>query len=187
MNHKNFSRFVAVCILVSGIISFASLVSAQNVKQVSIPKVGDTAPNFSLQDFEENEFELSKATQKHTVLMWFTNLCEGCQSKISDVEKLKSLYENREVSIVAISVLGEDRETVETIIKKNNITFQFLYDPHGKAMEIYSGKYIPGTCPMKNIFIISREGKIAFASHLPGIETNKIIEQLNIVMKGEQQ
>lgn len=187
MSHKKFFRFVVTCLLVTGTISFSSLVSAQNAEQVSIPKVGDTAPNFSLQDFEENEFELSEATQKRTVLLWFTNLCEGCQSKISDVEKLKSMYESKGVSVVAISVLGKDRETVETLIKKYNTTFQFLYDPHGSTTEIYSGKYIPGTCPMKNIFIISRSSKIAFASHLPGIEVNELIEQLNNVIKGEQQ
>ncbi len=40
---------------------------------------------------------------------------------------------------------------------------------------------------MKNIFIISLDRKIAFASYLPGIEVNKLIEQLNNVIKGEQQ
>ncbi|MEW6195583.1 MAG: peroxiredoxin family protein [Bacteroidota bacterium] len=176
---NKYHRSAAICLLAFGIISFTSVLNAQNDKPISIPKVGDKAPEFSLQDFNGNKFELSKAVQQHGLLLWFTNLCEGCQSKISDVEKIKSVYEKKGVNIAAVSVLGEDRKTVEQIIKDNKITFPFLYDPDGKVAEIYSGKYIPGTCPLKNIYIISKDGKITFASHLPGVKTNELIKQLD--------
>jgi peroxiredoxin len=130
---------------------------------------------------------LTKLTKTKSILLWFTNLCEGCQSKIPEVLELKSLYEKKGIDVVAISVLGKDRETVEDVVRKNNVAFRFLYDPAGEATGRYSGKYVEGTCPLKNIVIIKKGGKIVYASHLPGTSLNELTTQLNKITKGTQQ
>ena len=82
------------------------------------------------------------------------------------------------IEIAAVSQLGMDRETVENVIRKNKLTLKFLYDPKGKATELFSGKYFPGACPLQNIYIIQKDGKIAYASHYPGVEESEIKAQL---------
>ena len=161
--------------------------SAQTSNNRVVPKVGDLAPDFSLQDFKGNKFTLSKLTKTKSVLLWFTNLCEGCQLKIPEVLELKSLYEKKGIDVLAISVLGKDRKTVEEVIRKNNVTVRFLYDPKGEATERYSGRYVEDTCPLKNIFIIKKGGKIVYASHLSGASLNELTTQLNKITKGIQQ
>lgn len=162
------------------VLSFqAALWSQELTKSWSLPKVGNSAPDFSLQAFDGKSFILSEMKNNKAVLLWFTNLCSGCEKKLSEVEGFKNLFEKKGVEIAAVSLLGEDKKTVEDFIQKYRLSFRFLYDPDGKATERYSGKYVPDTCPLKNIYIISKEGKITYVSHLPGADESEIIEQLN--------
>ena len=175
--------FAAACLLLATIFS-QTTASAQRSNNSVVPKVGERAPNFSLQDFNGDKFTLTTLTKTKGILLWFTNLCEGCQSEIPEVLKLKSLYEKKGIDVVAVSVLGEDRETVEDVMREYNVAFRFLYDPAGEATARYSGKYVEGTCPLKNIFVIERGGKIAFASHLPGTDQQELTNQLDKVTDG---
>lgn len=170
-----------------GLLYTEATLYAQKVEKYSAPRVGDKAPEFSLKDFNGKKFVLSPSIKKGNVVLWFTNLCEGCQTEIPTVHRLKAEYEKKGVEFVAVSVLGKDRKTVETVMKDNKVTFRFLYDPAGAATTMYSGKYVEGTCPLKNIFIIEKGGKIMFASHLPGVQMNELTSQLNKITKGTQQ
>jgi len=68
-------------------------VAQENDKAV-IPKVGDKAPDFSLQYFDGKPFTLSKIAKNKPVLLWFTNLCSGCLSKLPFLEVLNKKFQN---------------------------------------------------------------------------------------------
>ena len=89
--------------------------------------------------------------------------------------------------MVAVSQLGEDRETVEDAVRKENLTFRFLYDPTGEVTEKFTGKYIHDTCPLKNIYLIDKSGKIIYSTHYPGISEEKLSGQVNKHLKGVSQ
>ena len=190
-NPLHIHKLVLYCLLASclsfGTVLIQTIASAQTNNKNVAPKVSDSAPDFSLQDFKGNKFTLSKLTKTKGVLLWFTNLCEGCQSQIPTVLRLKAEYEKKGVEVVAVSILGKDRKTVETVMKKNKDSFRFLYDPTGTASKRYSGEYVEGTCPLKNIFVIEKGGKIVFANHLPGVQMNELASILNKLTKGTQQ
>lgn len=170
--------FVAISVLAMGV-SWAD--------KSSIPDVGEKAPDFSLKDFNGRRFTLSTELKENKViLLWFTNLCKGCQVKLPELEKIKNLYEKKEIEVVAISVLGKDRATVENTIRDKKSTIRFLFDPKGNVTELFSGKYYPGTCPLKNIFLIGNDRKILYADHYPGTEESEIRNQLNKIIGGEE-
>ena len=177
-------HFFTIYLSITLVCAIQPTANAQTNSNVVGPKVGDQAPDFTLYDFKGNKFTLSKLTKKKAALLWFTNLCEGCQTKIPEVQKLKLLYQKKDVDVAAVSMLGEDRATVEEVMRKNNIAFRFLYDPKGQATERFSGKYVEGTCPLKNIYVIERGGKIIYASHLPGATEQELNQQLERVTKG---
>ncbi|OGV69840.1 MAG: hypothetical protein A3K19_28985 [Lentisphaerae bacterium RIFOXYB12_FULL_65_16] len=155
----------------------------QAAERHSAPKVGAPAPEFTLQDFDGRTFTLSELTKTKGVLLWFTNLCGGCQAEIPVLLRLRSLYATKGIDIVAVSVLAEDRETVAAVIRKNKVTFPFLYDPKGAVTELYSGQYVPATCPLKNIYLIQKGGKIVWLSHLPGSDEKEVASQLDEITK----
>jgi len=150
----------------------------EEVKYHSLPTVGDLAPDFTLEDFQGDTFAFSQLRNQKATLLWFTNLCAGCEMKLPKMETFHNLFQEKGVEVVAVSQLGKDRKTVEDAIRRNKLSFRFLYDPEGVATEYFSGKYVPGTCPLQNIYIIQKDGKIAYASHYPGAEESEIMAQL---------
>ncbi len=161
------------------ILCLTNIANAQFFQSVKVAKVGDQAPEFSLKDFQGKSFSFSKAKNDKVRIFWFTNLCSGCLSVISDMEKIKSMYEKKGVEIVAVSQLGEDKATVEQIVKERKLTLRFLYDPKGDATSKYSGRYTPGTCPLKSLYIIQKNGTIQYANHFPGVPTIELTNQLD--------
>lgn len=155
----------------------------QRTQKLSLPKVGDQAPDFTLLDFKGRRFILSEQKSRKAVLLWFTNLCEGCLSKLPAMENLKTIFEKKGADFIAVSQLAKDRKTVEDVIQSCKLTLRFLYDPDGKATERYSGSYVPGTCPLQNIFVIQKNGTITYASHFPGVEQSELHELLGKVVE----
>ena len=150
-------------------------------------EAGKQITDFSLKDFNGEEFSLSAELDRNkAILLWFTNLCGGCQVKLTEMEKIKDAYEKDGVSIIAISVLGKDRETIERVIKEKEINLRFLYDPEGNVTELFSGKYYPGTCPLKNLFIIGKKREIMYATHYPGVEESEIKTHFDKIVGGER-
>ena len=144
-----------------------------------------SATDFSLIDFNGKKFTLSdELKNSKAILLWFTNLCKGCLEKIPEMEKMKNLYKERGIEFVAISVLGKDRKTVQDVISKKEVSFRFLFDPEGEVTRLFSGKYVPGTCPLKNLFIVNKDRKILFEGRYPGIEEEEIEYVLNKVVGG---
>jgi peroxiredoxin len=142
----------------------------QRYRGKAVANVGEIAPDFELKRFDKGTFKLSDATNRGPVVVWFTNLCRGCQSQIPAFTTLRAKYAKNGVNFVAVSMLGEDRSTVERMVKEKGITYPMLYDPTGSATTKWSGAYVKGTCPLQSIFVIEKGGRITLADHLPGVE-----------------
>jgi peroxiredoxin len=171
--------FLAVSFVLLTAVALYAQSAAPGNAPPAVTKVGGKAPDFTLQDFKGGKFTLSSSMKEKTVVLWFTNLCEGCQSVIPDVKVLKSEYEKKGVEFVAVSVLGKDRKTVENVMKENGVNFRFLYDPDGSATASYAGRFVEATCPLKNIYVIGKGGTIAFMSHLPGVDGRELVSQID--------
>lgn len=181
------TQVALACLIVLSIAATQPKAFSQILSKRSIAKVGDQAPDFTLSDFNGKNFSLSGTLKSKSVLLWFTNLCQGCQSQLDEVQSLRSQYEKKGIEVIAVSVLGEDRTTVEEVMLENNMAFRFLYDPKGEITKRYSGTYIEGTCPLKNIFVITKDRTITFASHLPGVSRQELTDQVDRITKGTKE
>jgi peroxiredoxin len=81
--------------------------------------------------------------------------------------------------VIAVSLLGEDRGTVEKAIQKTKPSLRFLFDPKREVTEKYTGKYEGGSCPARNLFVIGRDGRISYLCHYPGPEDTELLSQLD--------
>ena len=143
---------------------------ADRYRGTGLASVGSIAPDFELPRFDKGKIKLSTLNAAHPVVVWFTNMCAGCQSQIANFKRLRAKYRAKGVEFFAVSMLGDDRATAEAIMKKHSVDYPVLYDPTGSATMKWAGKYVKGTCPMQNIFVIQKGGKIVLADHLPGVE-----------------
>ncbi|MFA5833932.1 MAG: redoxin domain-containing protein [Bacteroidota bacterium] len=181
-------KFTLFFLLISVLkFTFSQNIIAPEHDKTVIPNVGVKAPDFSGHYFDGKPFTLSKIAKNKPVLLWFTNLCSGCQSKLQFIEELNKKYQKKEMEVLAVSQLGSDQKTVEDIIRQNNLSVRFVYDPSGVATTLYTGGYNPGICPVKNIYLIDKSGKISFATHYPGVSEKELTKQINKLTKGNQQ
>lgn len=148
--------------------------------EVGAPSSPRTAPDFTLPSLAQislEDFLASKA-----VVLWFTNLCGGCQAGMARLDELRATFGDS-VEVVAISVLGEDEKTVRDAIAKLDVGFPFLIDADGKVTERYAGGYVPDSCPVNNIFFIDRKGTIVETSHYPGLTQDDLEEHVRKLLR----
>ncbi|MBI2252812.1 MAG: redoxin domain-containing protein [Armatimonadetes bacterium] len=151
-------------------------------------KVGDKAPDFIIENFNGKKFSSSALKSKKVLLLWFSNLCKGCQAYFPKMENIKKLYEKKGVEFLVISVLLNDRKTAEKIIQDTKTTLNFYYDPKGEITKLFCKNYnfnYVKACPLTNIFIIGKEGKILYIEHYPSDLEDEIIEYLNKAIKSQ--
>jgi len=140
--------------------------------------IGQTAPAFVAKDLSGKTWALSDFTNTRPVVLWFTNFCEGCQTVIP---RLDSIYAARilpEAELLAVSLLGEDRQTINAVKDSLSFDFPVLLDPDGKICIDFVGGYVPASCPAKNLFVIGSDGNIKYETHYPGSPLKDIVSAL---------
>lgn len=143
-------------------------------------------PNFSLLDINNKKFTLNHYFGSYAIMLWFTNLCSSCQAGISALEAVHKKYKNS-VEILAISQLGNNIKTVQEVINKLKPSFTFLIDLEGEVCKLYTGEYIPNTCPLNNIYFIDKNGILKFISHYPGLSKKELEKEIKVLISGENQ
>jgi peroxiredoxin len=188
-NRMTRMRSFSSLLLVGAVLGFPLLSHAGQGEAMTkkTPSVGDQAPDFTLKDFQGKRFTLSELKGHEGALLWFTNLCEGCQSKFGEMEKFKREYSGKGIEVIALSQLGKDRKTVEKAVRANHLTLRFLYDPKGEVTTRYSGRYVPGTCPLTNLYVIDQNGLVVSATHYPGVPEAEIAGELAKMRAGTVQ
>jgi len=98
-------------------------------------EAGEPIPDFTLCDLYGRPVTLSHAFPKKAVVLWLTNLCSSCEERIGLLQKVYT--ENRDrLEIIAISTLGNDRNTPERTLRAHRIGFPLLLDPEDWIEEV---------------------------------------------------
>jgi len=136
------------------------------------------APSFELVGIDGKTYRLSDYRAEMPLIVWFTNLCGGCQANIPHLDSVYSAEIKPNAELLAVSLLGEDKETVASIRNKLKFRFPILFDPQGKTCEDYVGEYVEASCPAVNLFVIDRQGTIRYETHFPGHSESEAISML---------
>jgi peroxiredoxin len=145
-------------------------------------EVGQRVPDFTLLDIYGRSVTLSDFFPEKAVVLWLTNLCSSCEERIGILEKV---YEEKRDSleVIAISTLGDDRATPEKILKTHSIKFPLLLDPEDWVYRKLGLEHPEGACPLYNLLILDRFGKVAFRHHLSAFSDEKFLSVLQAVLK----
>lgn len=140
---------------------------------------GDKAPDFTLAAADGRTVTLADAvSESDGVVLWFTNLCPGCREKMPLVQRIYLDY-GGSVEVLAVSQLGAEAGPVRELIEEYKLTFPFLLDPEGEVTRLYGNEYVPGSCPLSNIFFIDDAGIIKGVTHYPGLFETELKDRVN--------
>jgi len=84
------------------------------------------APAFELAGLDGREYRFQSLVDSLPVIVWFTNLCEGCQANIPSLDSVYQADIKPQAELLAISLLGNDSEAVDAISSKLNFSFPIM-------------------------------------------------------------
>lgn len=134
-----------------------------NSMQDDIINIGETAPDFTLEDLDGNKVSLKDFKgEKIVYLNFWATWCPPCRMEMPDLNRLYEEYKDEDFVVLAVN-LGESEKIVREFIEENQYTFPVLLDESQKVGINYNTFAIPTSV------IIDKEGVVRV--YVPGLLT----------------
>jgi len=146
----------------------------ENRADNTIIKVGNTLPNFELEDANKNTVTASSFIGNPAIFLFFRgNWCPLCMAQIKEIASQYKELEKRNVKMVFVS--PQPHKYTKSLAKKFDLNFNFLVDQGNKVAEklsILSKNGIPmgfqifgfdSDTVMPTVIITNKEGEVVFA------------------------
>src|SRR5712692_8126511 len=141
MKHLN---CVIVAVLMVGLLTAAALAK-------SFFKVGDPAPNFTLETLDGQTVSLGQYRGKVVVLGLF-HICEPCMIQGTELQKVHEAFQgNPQVQVLGVNSAGNAKDKVKDFLKEFpvKVTYPYMVDPKKETDKLYGGgRFIP------NVYVI---------------------------------
>ncbi|MDY0406480.1 redoxin domain-containing protein [Virgibacillus sp. 179-BFC.A HS] len=115
--------------------------------------VGNIAPDFELETLDGKKVKLSDFRGERVLLNFWATWCPPCRAEVPDLEKL---YENNDVTILAVNLTQteKNRQVIQDFVNEFDMTFPILLDEDIEVASMYSIQPIPTS------FMIDTDGII---------------------------
>ena len=134
-------------------------------------KIGDTAPDFTLETIDGRQISLSDYRGKNVILNFWASWCGPCRFETSTVEAIHEAWSDKGVVVLGVNV-QDGFDNARSYAKAYNLKFTIPVDVPGDAVRLYGIHGIPTT------FFINREGIITAIKVGPFISTDEVEEMM---------
>jgi peroxiredoxin len=146
---------VVLLVLVGGAIYMGFVGSSRpTYEAVKIVELGDTAPDFQLEDTKGNKVSLSDLRGKVVLVNFWATWCPPCRAEMPSMEKLYEIMAGEDFVMLAINVEENGRTSVPDFLSKTSHSFPILYDDQGIVQRLY------GVYKFPESFVIRKNGVI---------------------------
>jgi peroxiredoxin len=144
---------VVVLTLVGGSLYLGSASSSRpTYEPAKIVAMGDTAPDFLLEDTDGKKVSLASLRGKVVLVNFWATWCPPCRAEMPSMEKLNQAMANEDFVMLAINVEENGRSVVPEFLKKTPHKFSILYDDQGVVQNLY------GVYKFPESFVIRKDG-----------------------------
>jgi peroxiredoxin len=150
---------IAAIAAVLGALATAAVPTAGAGEMAAKFKIGDTAPDFTLQELGGRKVQLSSANKGKVVLLAFWSLrCGACIQEVPFLEQLHKSYGGKGVTVLSVVTDGVDVAATKTIMKEVGISpsYPVLVDPDFTVSDTYTNFIVPHT------LVVDRKGIIQY-------------------------
>lgn len=126
-------------------------------------KVGDTAPDFELEDQSGKKVRLSQYKGKKNVLLAFFPFAFSpvCTNELGELKEKEGPIVKLDAQIIAASV--DSKWAQKAFAKELDVKFPILSDFGRKAIPLYGALQEGGGSARRSVFVIDKRGKVAYA------------------------
>jgi len=156
---KRMIRSVTAISAVIGALATATAPTVLAGEMAAKFKIGDKAPDFTLQEIGGQRVQLSVANKGKVVLLAFWSLrCGACLQEIPFVEQLHKSYSGKGVSVLSVIIDGMDAASAKAVMKESGVSpsYPVLVDQDFTASDTYTNFVVPHT------LVIDRKGIIRY-------------------------
>jgi len=156
---KRFIRGITALTAVLGALATAAVPTALAEDMGAKFKVGDKAPDFTLQEVGGGQVQLSEVNKEQVVLLAFWSLrCGACLQEIPPLEQLHLSYGGKGVAVISVVIDGVPAAATQDIMKEVGASpsYPVLVDPDFTASDTYTNFVVPHT------LVIDRTGIIRY-------------------------
>jgi peroxiredoxin Q/BCP len=161
-----FNRFVWTSLIVVSV----ALLGASSFGADS-PKIGSSAPDFSLNSQDGNPISLSQFRGKWVVLYFYPrDMTSGCTIEAHNFQRDQEKFKAANAVVLGVSV--DDTKSHQQFCTKEGLTFKLLSDTDHKVSEEYGSLTNLGLVKFskRHTFIIDPQGKIV--QEYPDVDAN---------------
>lgn len=146
-------RFITlVIILVLAGIAIYNNLQTKSGPPDQLPKVGFTAPHFSVKGMDQFTYKVEGKREKPLLLNFWASWCGPCRQEAPDLRKLYEKYKDR-VDFYAVNLTINDQPAeAAAFVKEFKLPFPILMDETGEVAQKYEIVSIPTT------YLIDKEG-----------------------------
>ncbi|MEI4271860.1 peroxiredoxin [Klenkia sp. LSe6-5] len=126
--------------------------------------VGDTAPDFTLNDSDRQPFTLSEHRGSPVLVVFYPFAFSGiCTGELCQLRDELATYTDAGVQVVAVST--DPAPTLKAWKEQQGFGFPLLSDfwPHGEVAKAYGAFFETAGMANRGTFLVDADGKIAFA------------------------
>lgn len=138
--------------------TFAERFAAEFAPASKLLKVGDAAPDFSLQDLNGETVKLSQFRGRPILINFWATWCGPCRLEMPEIEAAYRAYREQGFIVLAVDV-QEPPEDVRAFVDELGLSFVPLLDAAGAVFDLYQVRALPTS------YFIDRQGRIS-AVHL---------------------
>lgn len=126
-------------------------------------KVGDTAPDFELEDQNGKKVRLSRYQGRKNVLLAFFPFAFSpvCTNELGELKEKEGPIMKLDTQILAASV--DSTWTQKAFAKDLGVKFPILSDFGKKAVPLYGALYEDKGFAKRSVFVVDKKGKVAYA------------------------
>ena len=125
-----------------------------SVQQMGNVKIGQPAPDFSLQDLTNHTVTLSALRSANVVLLDFwATWCGPCKMAMPSLQTLQDEFRERGLEILSVNQ-GEPAEQVRNFINRKKYTFHVVLDQDQTVGNNYGVRGIP------TLVVVDRQGLV---------------------------
>ena len=177
MNKKSFLLVLFLFVIGSGIVVAQNKDDVVVCENEYLVKVGDTAPDFTLELTDGSAFTLSEQRGKVVMLQFTAGWCGVCRKEMPFIERdiWQRHKDNSDFVLVGID-REETKEQIEAFIKKVGTTYPIAMDTNADVFASYA---LRNSGITRNV-LIDKEGEIVMLTRLFNEEEFKsLVERID--------
>ncbi|WP_084245450.1 thiol-disulfide oxidoreductase ResA [Planomicrobium okeanokoites] len=144
-NKKRNRAFMRLAILSLLVLAIGyTIYNSVTADDVEVLRVGDKAPDFTLEDMEGNRHKLSDYQGEGVFLNFWGTWCEPCVKEMPAMDRQYKEYEEQGVHILAVNIAQSDFE-VQSFADRFDLSFPIAIDKSRSVMTAYNIRPLPTT------------------------------------------